>query len=162
MHYTYLHLTKDTNKIFYIGKGSGNRAFSDNRRNKYWKNIVAKHGFNADILAYWDSEQDALEHEKVLIACFKDMGYKLANLTDGGQGSSGLKQLDETKQKRSNALKGRKRPEIVEKMRVIKTGFKHSEQTKEKMRKSAIARGYNPINIKLMHEAIQLKKKEIL
>ena len=102
------------------------------------------------------------EHEKVLIACFKDMGYKLANLTDGGQGSSGLKQLDETKQKRSNALKGRKRPEIVEKMRVIKTGFKHSEQTKEKMRKSAIARGYNPINIKLMHEAIQLKKKEIL
>lgn len=163
--YTYLHQKSDSKEVFYIGKGKGNRAFSDNRRNAYWHNIVNKHGFNGEILAYWDSEEEALSHEKLLISCFKDMGYRLANLTDGGEGSSGLKQSKETKAKRSAALKGRKRP-IEQMVNAWKTntgrlpteatriklsltkkgkvstfkGKKHSEATKLKMKESAIKR----------------------
>jgi len=165
MFYTYSHQKIDDGKIFYIGKGQGNRAFSENRRNKYWKSIVAKHGFLAEILAVWKTEKEALDHEKLLISCFKDMGYKLANLTDGGEGSAGLKQSEETKAKRSIALKGRKRPieEMVNawkantgripteatriKLSLSKKGKvssfkgkKHSEATKIKMKESAIKR----------------------
>ena len=165
MFYTYSHQKIDDGKIFYIGKGQGNRAFSENRRNKYWKSIVAKHGFLAEILAVWKTELEALNHEKLLISCFKDMGYKLANLTDGGEGSAGVKQSEETRAKRSFALKGRKKPisEMVNawkantgrksteatriKLSLAKKGKvstfkgkKHSEATKIKMKESAIKR----------------------
>ena len=136
MHYTYLHLTKDTNKIFYIGKGSGNRAFSENRRNKYWKNIVAKHGFTSEILANWNTEKEALNHEKVLIACFKDMGYQLANLTDGGEGISGFKHSERTKKIVSQTHSGKKiSSDHIEKIKISSTGRKHTKETKEYLKK---------------------------
>jgi hypothetical protein len=102
---TYLHQTKDTGRIFYIGKGNHKRVSDKNNRNKYWKNIVNKHGFTASVIAQWETEKDAFEHEKVLIACFKDMGYKLANILDGGPGGLGSKS-EETKKRISKAKKG--------------------------------------------------------
>lgn len=142
-HYTYIHQKTDDNKIFYIGKGQGNRAFSNNRRNNFWQSIAKKHGFNAEIIAYWKTEQEALAHEMLLISCFKDMGYKLANMTNGGEGSTGLKQSKETKEKRSLALTGKKRPDVSEFMQKFKKGTKHSEESKAKIKASAIARGTN-------------------
>jgi len=99
MFYTYAHY-KPEGGLFYIGKGAGNRAYDMQRRNTYWKNIVNKHGNpHVEILANWDTDAEALDHEKLLISCFKDMGYKLANLTDGGEGVSGYKHSEEIKQK---------------------------------------------------------------
>ena len=89
MFYTYCHYRLDTNKIFYIGKGKDNRAWV-NKRNKHWHGIADRHGWRCEILAYWSSEAEALEHEIMLIACFIDLGYKLANKTAGGQGTAGL------------------------------------------------------------------------
>lgn len=90
--FTYAHQTADTGKIFYIGKGSRkDRQIAKTGRNKHWHNIVKKHGFIAEILAYWNTEQEAFDHEKLLIASFRDMGYSLANYTNGGEGSSGIK-----------------------------------------------------------------------
>ena len=46
--YTYAHYTKDTNQLFYIGKGSFTkqgdfkRAFAKTGRNAYWKNKTNK------------------------------------------------------------------------------------------------------------------------
>ena len=102
---TYAH-TKQDGTIFYIGKGVEKRAYDTKSRNKHWQNIVAKHGFKTVILANWETEQDAFEHEKVLIACFRDMGYKLANLTDGGEGNSGYKWTPEQCKTLSEAHKG--------------------------------------------------------
>lgn len=103
----YAHVRLDTGKIFYIGKGTDKRSTSKNSRNAFWHNIVNKSGgFKTEILAYWKTEQEAFEHEKLLIHCFKKMGYVLANLTDGGEGSSGYKWSDNQLKKLSEAHKG--------------------------------------------------------
>ena len=123
--YTYAHINPTTNKIFYIGKGKKYRYCDTIRRNQYWKNIVKKHGFKTEILAYWNNEKAALDHEKLLISCFKDMGYKLANLSNGGEiGPVGYVATQETKKKISEKLKGK----VV------------SAETKEKLRIAALNR----------------------
>jgi hypothetical protein len=102
-YYTYAHFTADTKKLFYIGKGSRRRAWQTASRNNFWKHTAAKHGYTVEILARWDTEEEAFEHEKFLIGCFQK---QLVNLTDGGEGTSGRKQGEEEKQKRSQKLKG--------------------------------------------------------
>jgi hypothetical protein len=108
MFYTYAH-TKPDGTIFYIGKGTGVRAWKKTSRNPHWKNVVLKYKtYNVEILANWNTEKEALNHEILLISCFRDLGYKLVNMTDGGEGTSGLKMTEEVKQKISKALKGAK------------------------------------------------------
>lgn len=115
MYYTYAHYTNDTNTLFYIGKGKWHTDDNTQRykqhwnRNIWWKRKVNKHGFKAEILCRFKTEQEALDHERFLIATFKDLNYTLVNLTDGGEGTSGRYCSDETKTKISNAHKGRKR-----------------------------------------------------
>jgi NUMOD3 motif len=88
--YTYSHSIPN-GRIFYIGKGQGNRAYSLKNRNQHWQRIVEKHGKPIiEILANWDTEEEAFSHEMLLISCFKDMGYTLANKTNGGEGQSGM------------------------------------------------------------------------
>ena len=90
-----------------------------NGRNNYWNKIVAKYGKpSVQILADWDTEEEAFSHEVLLINCFRDMGYELANLTDGGDGTSGYKQTEEHK----------------EKTRKVKLGKPmHTEESKQKL-----------------------------
>lgn len=99
MYYTYAHYTADTNKIFYIGKGCGYRFKVKSKRSKFWQNVVAKHGYRAEILAKWPTEAEAFEHEKFLIECFRDLDFKLVNHSNGGEGNSGLVHSEETKRK---------------------------------------------------------------
>ena len=106
MFYTYAHYTPK-GRLFYIGKGLKGRAFTKDSRNKHWHNIVNKYGKpKVEILCNWNSEEEALSHEVLLISCFRDMGYKLANLADGGKGNAGIVMSNETKEKISVAKKG--------------------------------------------------------
>lgn len=51
-HYVYVHFRNDTNQIFYVGKGSGKRAYNSQKRNGYWKNVVKKaNGYSVQIIA---------------------------------------------------------------------------------------------------------------
>ena len=94
-------------------------------RNNYWNKIVAKYGNpEVQILANWDTEEEAFSHEVLLISCFRDMGYELANLTDGGDGTSGYKQTEEHRKKNSLARKG--------KSATWNVGRKYSEELKKK------------------------------
>jgi len=133
--YTYCHTRNDTNKVFYIGKGKDNRAFHTHQRNKYWHHIVDKYGFKSKILAYWNSEKEAFNHEKLLISCFKDMGYKLVNMSDGGEGQSGFIHTQESKLKIKAKLTGKPKTE-QHKLNVIEArkNYKPTEATKEKLR----------------------------
>lgn len=70
MHYVYAHYTSDTNELFYIGKGSKNRAWST-KRNKYWKRIVKKHGLNVQILLRTEDPEYAYLQESLAIAEFR-------------------------------------------------------------------------------------------
>ena len=153
MFYTYAHFKPD-DRVFYIGKGRGNRYLST-ARSQYWKNIVAKAGgFKAEILANWSTEAEAFAHEKFLIKCFRDLGHNLCNMTDGGEGSSGVFIDAEARLQRSRTLLGRKKstetrakmsayqlantkaPEALSQLWV---GRKHTPETREKMSKSRAA-----------------------
>jgi group I intron endonuclease len=140
-YYTYIHTRKDNNKVFYVGKGKGKRAFTKEYRNKHWHNVVNKAGYTVDICAYWETEKEALEHEKFLIQCFKSL-TTLVNKTDGGDGISGYRHSEESKKRMSEIRKGksaywnigRTPPEATRlKMSKAQTGKKHTEATKKKM-----------------------------
>jgi hypothetical protein len=104
--YTYLHRRESDNKPFYIGKGQGKRAWAHRNRNQHWKNTVSKHGLKVEIVAEWPEEEMAFEHEKFLIACFRDMGHNLVNITDGGEGAC-FPKTEDHKKKISESLTGR-------------------------------------------------------
>jgi hypothetical protein len=89
--YTYAHFRKSDGLPFYVGKGMARRAFAFNCRGAHWRATCKKHGVKVEIMAQWETEFEAFEHEKFLISCFKDLGHNLCNKTDGGEGVSGLK-----------------------------------------------------------------------
>ena len=155
--YTYAHINPSTNKIFYIGKGKSYRLNNTSKRNQHWKNIVKKYGFKSQILAYWDTEQEALNHEELLISCFKDMGYKLANKADGGKVNSGWKHSEEFKEKLKIRFKGKfVSQETKEKLRIAALNRPKrviSEAHKEKNRIALKGRQYSAETLKKMSDA---------
>lgn len=107
----YAHYRLDTGECFYIGKGTEKRARAKDCRNPIWKRIEAKAGRKVVIVQYFEKEQDALDFEVDLIAKYNPK----ANITAGGEGVSGLKHTEETKEKcRQATLKLRQDPKWLE------------------------------------------------
>jgi hypothetical protein len=104
--YTYAYLREDRTP-YYIGKGKGNRAYR-----KYKGEIkLPKDKSRIIFLKQNITEEEAFKHEIYMIAVFgrKDLGTGiLRNKTDGGEGSSGWKMPNETKQKIGKIHKGKK------------------------------------------------------
>jgi hypothetical protein len=103
-YYTYAYLREDRTP-YYIGKGTGDRIYSTNRRIKPPKDksriIYLKQNL---------TEEEAFKHEIYMIAVFgrKDLGTGiLHNRTGGGEGSSGLVPSEESRKKMSEAHKGK-------------------------------------------------------
>lgn len=105
--YVYLHRRKTDNKVFYVGKGKGKRAYTKTSRSKWWKSVAEKHGVNIEIVFDSLSEEDALQIEKDTILEFRYFEYPLVNLTDGGEGMSGYKQPEEQRRRVSEKMQGR-------------------------------------------------------
>ena len=106
--YTYAYLREDKTP-YYIGKGTGNRIYSTNRRLKPPKDksriIFLKQNL---------TEEEAFKHEIYMIAVFgrKDLGTGiLHNKTNGGEGSSGLVLSEATKKIMSEAKRGKSKTE---------------------------------------------------
>lgn len=98
--YVYAHYAIGEDVPFYIGKGSGKRAWSKDGRSFWWWNIVKKYGLEVRILLETDIESIAFEKEKQLITEYgrRDLNTgTLVNLTDGGEGASGLVYTDDIK-----------------------------------------------------------------
>lgn len=90
--YVYLHKKKTNGEVFYVGKGSSDRAWVRSGRNKLWHAIVKKHGYIVEIYERDLQEWYAFELEKDLISLYgriKDSSGTLVNMTDGGEGISG-------------------------------------------------------------------------
>ena len=82
--YVYGHYTKDTDEIFYIGKGTGKRAWVKYGRSIYWKNKVNKDGLVVKILEENLTDERAYTRERELIA---EVGIEnLVNFLEGGYG----------------------------------------------------------------------------
>jgi hypothetical protein len=91
----YLHYRLDTGECFYIGKGTEKRAQAKNCRNQIWNRIYNKANRKVVIAQYFQNEKEALAFEVDLISRFKPV----ANITAGGEGVSGFKHSQETKEK---------------------------------------------------------------
>lgn len=109
-YYVYLHKRKGTNKIFYVGKGTNIRMYSDKNRNYLWEAVVKEDGgFDVEIYKDELTEEDAFEVEMQLI---KSIGIdNLTNLSEGGFGGDTLSKhpnLDKIGKKISEANKGSK------------------------------------------------------
>jgi hypothetical protein len=112
MFYVYEHIRNDTNAIFYVGKGKGNRAYRINNRNEHWHNIVNKaQGFTVRFVAKDLDEELAYLCEEERIDQLEKLGIKLSNICPGGKGvGSGKKHPMYGK---SHPQKGIKRPEVA-------------------------------------------------
>jgi len=164
--------SKPNGEIFYIGIGDSKRPYSRSGRSKFWHNTVNKYGNIITILSNnltWENAQQA-EIELIKIYGRRDLGLGLlCNLTDGGEGSPGVKRSKEAiekqkltmqnktseekqiiSQKISKAQVGKKLSiEHCKKLSIINKGNKHclgricSEETKVKIRKSNIDKKHN-------------------
>ena len=95
MAYVYIHKTKDDGTPFYIGISNNDdgykRAQNTKRRNPYWERVAKKYGFTYEILNEGLSWEEAQEYEKKYIREYKERGYQLTNMTEGGEGTIGYK-----------------------------------------------------------------------
>ena len=128
----YIHRKPGGGDVFYVGIGTPKRPYDLKRRNKFWKYVVNKHGYEIEVLHRGLSWESARDIEIQLIEEYgrRDLGKgTLVNLTDGGEGARGRTESEYTKKKRIKALKeyysnGNDSPML---------GKHHSEESKRKM-----------------------------
>jgi len=107
-YYTYAYLREDRTP-YYVGKGKDNRAY---RKRKNEIN-PPKDKSRIIFLKQNLTEEEAFKHEVYMIAVLgrKDLGTGiLRNKTNGGEGSSGAIVSEETRRKKSEAIKGENNP----------------------------------------------------
>jgi len=103
----YEHWRPDKGECFYVGKGTRRRATTIKRPdNPVHCRILAKLrglGVDPEIRIFLSGlrEDTAFLLEKIRIAYWRSVGSGLANITDGGDGASGLKRTEQTKLKQS-------------------------------------------------------------
>jgi len=147
---------------FYVGKGSGERAYvhlarcqeslprSGGCRFFYAtlrKMLVA--GVQPEIEIVMDHllEEEAFAFEKQLIRCIGRRDLRrgpLCNLTDGGEGRSGFVVAEETRRKIGAAHRGKMvSVDIRAKISAGKRGSRHTSETRQRMSQSQIGRKHS-------------------
>jgi hypothetical protein len=113
-YYVYAHLNPKTNEIFYIGLGTGKRKNEfKSGRNKHYINYVKKYGFPlVEILKENLIKEEACSLEIELITKYGRRGIEpkgiLLNKSKGGEGGNlGIKQSQETRDKKSKSMLGK-------------------------------------------------------
>jgi hypothetical protein len=152
IYYTYAWLREDGTP-YYIGKGKGGRAYVNGGRN-----VKTPPKDRILLLKKNLTEEEAFKHEIYMIHVLgrKDLGTGiLRNLTNGGEGISGLIHSEKTKRK----LRGRIVTQETRKILSEKcSGWKHSEEAKEKIRQHTLnnppcPNGHRPESIEKMRLA---------
>lgn len=180
--YVYEHWRLDKDECFYVGKGFGRRAYTRRCRNTHWKNIVSKlerlgFAYEIRIVASGLTKQAAFSLEKERIAFWRNL-VDLANITDGGEGVSGLVHSEELKQKLSFLYKGKPSPlrgkplseehkkklseshkgqtlSLEQRSRLSKslTGKPRSEETKQKISQSKKGKPFSELHRRALSES---------
>ena len=135
--YTYAYL-RENGTPYYIGKGKGRRAFR-----KEGRAIKTPPKGRILLLKTGLTEEQAFRHEVYMIALYgrKDLRTGiLYNFTDGGEGASGVKDSEETRKKKSQSHKGRKKsPEHRANIGKANTGKKRGPLSEEHKQKISLA-----------------------
>lgn len=132
--YVYIYLREDGTP-YYVGKGKGNRAWSNSSRSFKKPTDESRIVIHTDNL----TEEQAFSLEKDLISYYgrKGDGGVLRNLTDGGEGVTGHSHSEETRARMSKSHTGAKRSDY-HKRRISETtrGIPKSEATKKLLSES--------------------------
>lgn len=105
-YYVYIHYLVDNKEIFYVGKGTGKRAWSKNSRSLEWKEKT-KNPYRVLIIKTFSSEEEAFQEEIRLIDFFKnDPNFNLVNKQPGGKGGNNWDCLSE--EQKAKEIKRRK------------------------------------------------------
>ena len=153
--YVYIHRRATDSSIFYVGKGRGKRSNKYRGRSEWWKRTVEKHGLIVEIAQSNMIEEDAFLLESWLIAKFRHEGIPLVNMTDGGEGCTGLRYTD----KRRNAAKARMRGKGIPRKTIEAAILANSKEVATRCGKifssiSEAARYCNPENPKSAKSSI--------
>lgn len=135
MYYTYAYLREDGTP-YYVGKGKGDRAYR-----KVGKPCATPKDKSKIIYLKTNlTEEQSFNHERYMIFILgrKDLGTGiLLNKSDGGEGASGCIPSEETRRKRSAKMKGENNPLYGKRGKDSpRYGKKHTQETKDKIRKS--------------------------
>ena len=157
--YVYVHIRLDNNTVFYVGKGTKNRAYNLDRGD-FHNSVREKYGCRVEIIKDNLTESQAFRLESKMIKYYVlTLGYGipidgyrdfsnnkyLTNFTWGGEGTSGMnpyankteEEMEEICKKKSEASKGRKHSEEAKrKNSESHKGKKMSEESKQKMSES--------------------------
>jgi hypothetical protein len=129
-----------TNEIRYVGqtKNTLEERLKGHLKSKekvyrvYWIKLLIKEGLIPKIEIIEEVEKDeASFSERFWISMFKNWGFRLCNLTSGGETST-TKKIIRSKEWGENISKGK-----------LKANFKYSDTSKKQMSLSAIKRGVN-------------------
>jgi hypothetical protein len=144
--------SEDQSIIRYVGKAvdlasrvKGHKREAKSGKSTYkaaWIRKVIADGYRVEaiVLSIADTEREIFELERHHIARLRASGCHLTNLTDGGEGKSGLKCSEETRKRLSEANRGNKSGlgtvrsvEAKEKDRINATGRTHTAETRRKI-----------------------------
>jgi hypothetical protein len=172
MYYTYAYLREDKTP-YYIGKGTGNRAYVTHKR-KNGQDLKPKNKDQIIILKHFDIEEQAYIHEKYMIFLYglKINGGLLINLTLGGDGGGRFKYSSEERDEayknkdKERRLKCRDRERQLERERRKKNREKINEVSKQmywnkREEKLKYAKEYREKNREEINKKQREKRKKI-
>tara|TARA_E500000318_G_scaffold722_1_gene1012 strand:+ start:50 stop:628 length:579 start_codon:yes stop_codon:yes gene_type:complete len=174
-YYVYQHRLED-GKVFYVGRGSGKRAFNTTNRNHLWKQLVKENkSFIVEIKQDNLTEEQAKELE---IKTIKELGLEnLTNLTDESLGGDIRKYLTDEQyekwieRKSQSAMgnigyyTGKKRPNHAKKLKQAhkdgRYSYEHlrkpkSDETKKKISESKKGLTFKKKHCKLCDRSISV------
>lgn len=170
--YVYAHFRETDGRLFYIGKGSGRRAWQRCSRNRHWKAVVAKHGRRVRIVRTGLSEDEAFRIEALLISARQS---SLATYTAGGAGIAGYRHTAQAKAAMSKARTGRKmsaatrkamsdairsRPDLLEiRSAQFRSGNNPSQKSENRLASSTRMKTSNPMANPETREKLRLAMK---
>lgn len=170
--YVYGWIRLDKNEFFYMGKGKGNRAFVPKTNNEHFMNIFR--GVDTAVIFLEENltEEEALEAEKKYIEMLVfEIGYGinikgfreseiglLTNCTWGGEGTSGRKCKDITKERISIANKGKSHPQTEYTKKIISKKLREYKKTDEHKKNIANALKGRIINPEAVEKMILWSK----
>ncbi len=144
-YYVYVWFYKDTEKVFYVGKGTKYRYRSKKRDNPKLVEIINTYDCDSKIIKNNLSEKEAFECEKEVIKTYRKNNHPLINIQDGGHlppSCKGRKLSLETKAKISMSMNEyyKNHPEVKEAQSKKMIEFFKTNEGKEFQRRSIESR----------------------